>query len=83
MLIMEKTVNKDTPVGTKVKIVANTSHSCNRVGDIGVITEQVHDGGNVYYCRVFVEDRVPAGNAHHYSDLELVEDSFSDTYEIC
>ena len=80
---MNNKVTRDTPVGTKVKIVANTSLSCNRVGDVGVIIEQLHDAGNLYYCRVFVEDRGTKGNAHHYSNLELVEDSFSDTYEIC
>ena len=80
---MNNKVTRDTPVGTKVKIVANTSHSCNKVGDVGVITEQVHVAGNVYYCRVFVEGRGTKGNSHHYSDLELLEDSFSDTYEIC
>jgi hypothetical protein len=59
-------------VGDKVKITGNTNNSCNKVGDIGLITEINPICGNQ---RVQVEGGDNLGNWTKTSDMELVTTS--------
>ena len=74
---MNNKVTRDTPIGTKVRLIANTNASCNKVGDIGIITE--HSESND--CRVDAGRR-DSGNWSVYEELEIVS-QFTDNYEIC
>lgn len=60
-------------VGSKVKLISNGAGSMNRVGDVGVVSEDVYGNGDVF--RVIVKG-ITDGNYANRSrviDLELVE----------
>jgi hypothetical protein len=73
---MKGKVTRDTPTGTKVRLIANTCVSCNKVGDIGVIIRNTGHG-----CYVDAGHKSTA-NWSCYTDLEIVS-QFTDNYEIC
>ena len=56
-------------VGDKVKIIKNFSSSCNKIGDIGIISD-INDS----YTNVKVENRM-GGNGHAFDELELVSEN--------
>lgn len=64
-------------VGDKVKIDKNESSSCNKPGDVGVITEI----SSSTWCRVFVEGRSNCGNGHYFSDLKLIDEESQPIWE--
>lgn len=63
-------------VGDKVRIVGNTASSCNKVGDVGVVTEV----GSID-CRIYVKGNDGRGNWSYLSEVELVSDT-PDTAQI-
>jgi hypothetical protein len=54
-------------LGNRVKIIANNSCSCNKVGDIGIVTEIKRN-----YYRVSVENRFNCGNFSLKNDIILI-----------
>ncbi len=66
----EEVIEKAKPrfqKGDIVKIIGNTNHSCNKVGDIGVIITDVKEGDSF---RVKVPNRVSSSNWTRHSDAE-------------
>ena len=60
-------------VGDKVEIIANTTYSCNWIGEVGYVleTESYKDGSGM--CRVAVmPNRGEFGNWSYFSELKLI-----------
>ena len=55
--------------GDEVKIIGNSNSSCNRIGDIGIITE--FDSYQDKVCRVVVTGRTGGGNLTFTKEIEL------------
>lgn len=61
-------ITKNTPIGTKVRILWASDSNVNKAGDIGVISE--HDT-DFHLCRVQVIGREGLANWSGYTRLEL------------
>lgn len=59
--------------GDTVKIIADTSSSSNKIGDIGIITDIDIGEGNKPSAKVQVTGGSKLGNWSYFTDLELVE----------
>ncbi len=61
-------ITKNTPIGTKVRILWVSDLNANQAGDVGIITEHSED---LPQCRVHVDGNENFANWSNYPDLKL------------